>query len=173
MSMLTKLITVLLIVLSLNATSQTLSLDDSKKGVFRTPFITNELKPYVEEYLRTMLLNKINVDEFFEIDSILLVPMDRIICGSEEMIGCAYGDKVLIKMGYSYIAYGDFYIKVLLYHELGHRVLGLPHSNFEAHIMYPTPNPRYSLYIYNWGRFFKSYVDYYWFCKKNGFLLTY
>ncbi len=156
----------------LSACSQVPPIKDSvTKSKIHVTYVEPELRPIVEEYLKEMLKNNISIAKMDFIDSIILVDNKTIICGSETAIGCSYNGMVRIKKNIQYSFFGKDYLKVMVYHELGHALLSLPHSNFFNHVMFPVIHENIDYYIFNWDKFFKSYVTYFKFCEANEFFI--
>ncbi len=134
-------------------------------------YIDPELRPFVMDYLDTMMKAGVDVSAISELDSIILVDDSVFICNDSLAIGCADNNKIRIKRELNYLIFGDDYLKVIVYHEMGHAVLKLPHTNFYLHIMYETMLVNVSDYIKYWRYFYRSYLDYYFYCVRFGYLM--
>lgn len=168
--MIKNLIFILLIMFGMSACLQINPTKDSvtKKHV---TYISPELRPIVEDYLKVMSGANVDISRYNKIDSILLVDSAKIICNTDGAIGCSFQGVVQIKKTGQYYFFGDEYLKVMIYHEMGHELLSLPHSNFYSHIMFPIIHENILFYTFNWDKLLKSYINYIKYCTENDYLI--
>lgn len=134
-------------------------------------YIDPEIKPYVKSYLDVMIMRNVDVFGISNLDSIIFVPNDAIICDSGDAIGCSWNGTIKIKKNWRYYLSTENYLKVMMYHELGHAILKLPHANFSYHIMFPSINVDTDVYEINWKYYLDTYVAYYQYCNEYDYLL--
>lgn len=166
-----RLVILLFILWSFNGCTQTLPMKDSVFQMMDKVYISPELKPHVKHYLEEMMAQGVNVYGIGLLDSIIVVPDSAKVCESYDAIGCSFGGSVKVKKGRGYYTNPQLYWRLMMYHELGHAILKLPHSNFYFHIMYPSILEDIEIYEANWVLFLKAYVEYQRFCSSNNYLL--
>jgi hypothetical protein len=126
-----------------------------------TPYIDSALRPIVRDYLDTLKSHGLDISRFYRLDSILLVNDSQIICEDSTAIGCCDGHIVRIKR-VPFIEWEDpqFYMKILVYHELGHCILRLPHHELFPAIMNSSMDKPLSHYKHMWSYYTEEYFAY-------------
>jgi hypothetical protein len=129
---------------------------------FRTehqPYVDSRLRKYVDTYLDDMNKRGVDVSPYNCLDSILLVSVNTPICDDSHAIGCCDGKIVKVKF-FTDVVYHDSsqYLQLLVYHELGHCMLHLPHENTEPSIMNSVENRPSSFYFEHWDYYIKEYI---------------
>ena len=162
-----RVITVLLVMISCFSSVYGQKNLKNEKGY---PYVDESLFPYVKEYLFDMIDKGISVDNFFKLDSVLLVDTSTQICLSDHAEGCCsvVEKKVKIRTP-SPKSDGDSnlntFLKLAVYHELGHCVLRLTHNPYTFSIM-NAGHRKLDRYEILWDRLREEYISYYFFCEK-------
>jgi hypothetical protein len=139
-----------------------------------TPYIDSTLRPIVAAYLDEMKMYDICVDRFYTLDSIVLVKTTTQICDEDNAIGCCDGRVVHVKyFNDAEMHDKDFYLKILIYHELGHCVLQLPHHRAVTSIMNPSNDRPMSVYKSHWDYYLGEYINFYYYVQAHPALKLY
>jgi hypothetical protein len=127
----------------------------------RTPYVSPVLRPYVKAYLQDMKANGVDVSDYGRLPYVRLVPSSEQICGTDQAVGCSEGGRVRIM---EYLPNDKFteeqYYRVLVYHELGHALLGMPHTDEVLSIMNTYSDSTLAVIEQRWGYLHHQYVDY-------------
>lgn len=109
------------------------------------PYVTKELQPYVNAYITDLVVHGIYPSRLAKMDSIILVPVSRLICSDTLCEGCSVTKRIsrkIMKRKVLIQAYSALdsvgkpsYYRYLVYHELGHALFDLDHDDEGLHIM--------------------------------------
>jgi len=141
----------------------------SEKRNFNTPYVNPTLKIYVDEYLKDMTNNGIDVSAYYQLDSIKIVSATCVICNNYDAVGCYEDTKKLVSIKEPYNDNSkdpDMYYRYTVYHELGHAVLKLPHNTFRFSIMNSTEILPMRIYRDIFPKLVNEYSDYYKIIKE-------
>lgn len=136
------------------------------------PYISPELRPFVDEFILDMDSNHIPITRISNLDSIIIVPDDMLICGDtwesvDEAIGCSSGFRVQIKREREDFPETNTYLRFMVYHELGHAILNLPHDNSCLQIMNSSIDPYITEYDKYWPSLHQQFIGEYWWCLST------
>jgi hypothetical protein len=134
----------------------------------KVPYVSPVLQPYVNEFLKDM-----DISRYYELDSILFVGQSSQICNDDLAVGCCNNTIVKLKKPPYLIVDMDMYLRVVVYHELGHCVLRLDHQNKRQSIMNPSPTQPLAQYRKWWGMYRYEMMRYYFKEKHKGDLINF
>lgn len=137
-----------------------------KPRVVRQPYVDPMLEVPVRIFLNDMRSEGIDVSYYYNLDSIILVPKNEVICDAEAALGCCFMNVVKIKLSDTEeIRDSLTYYNTVLYHELGHCVLGLPHNGNSPSLMNATRTFHEKDYTIHWKALRQEYILFYWYHK--------
>jgi hypothetical protein len=108
-----------------------------------------------------MTQHGVDVSRFYKLDSIVMVPSTTRICDNETAVGCCDGKVIHVRFAND-VEYHDksAYLHTVVYHELGHCVLRLPHHEVKSSIMNPVLDRPSWFYRENWDYYMSEFFDY-------------
>ena len=153
----------------LKSDAQIIPLRKYESRELKLPYISPELLKPVLSFIDDMTAEGVDVSDIERLDSIIIVPDVQCLCKTKYAIGCSDEKLVQIKRLWYFSFYQNAYYRTIIWHELGHAILRLPHyDDGGLHIMNSFIDPDMLMYDRYWPLFRTGYIRYYWYCRWSG-----